>query len=221
MEQGLLTDYKVLILTVDEGVVAKTLQAGFAGGGSELNLDDAAKIIGCWNALAKRTGTFADGSGFAPDEPPMKRAVAFARSIADSKMITARFNEVVDAYDDGDEDVLRCEIEHVDGTFNALERNRLLDWLRQDPGPGRARILSNARCLSEGVDVPSLDAVLFLQPRNSVVDVIQAVGRVMRLAPGKNYGYIILPVAVPAGMPPEKALAVQGRLAGPSGAALP
>ena len=207
VEQGLLTDYKVLILTVDEGVVAKTLQAGFAGGGSELNLDDAAKIIGCWNALAKRTGTFADGSGFAPDEPPMKRAVAFARSIADSKMITARFNEVVDAYDDGDEDVLRCEIEHVDGTFNALERNRLLDWLRQDPGPGRARILSNARCLSEGVDVPSLDAVLFLQPRNSVVDVIQAVGRVMRLAPGKNYGYIILPVAVPAGMPPEKALA--------------
>ncbi|WP_206207033.1 helicase-related protein [Thermobispora bispora] len=132
---------------------------------------------------------------------------------------------MVDAYDDGDEDVLRCEIEHVDGTFNALERNRLLDWLRQDPGPGRARILSNARCLSEGVDVPSLDAVLFLQPRNSVVDVIQAVGRVMRLAPGKNYGYIILPVAVPAGMPPEKALADNQRFkvvwAGPSGAALP
>ncbi|MEV0624732.1 DEAD/DEAH box helicase [Nonomuraea wenchangensis] len=205
--QGLLTDYKVLILTVDEGVVAKTLQAGFAGGGSELNLDDAAKIIGCWNALAKRTGTFADGSGFAKDEAPMKRAVAFARSIADSKAITARFNEVVDAYDDSDDEVLRCEVDHVDGTFNALQRNRLLDWLKQDPGPARARILSNARCLSEGVDVPSLDAVLFLHPRNSVVDVVQSVGRVMRLAPGKNYGYIILPVAVPAGMTPEKALA--------------
>ncbi|MBV9026659.1 MAG: DEAD/DEAH box helicase [Streptomycetaceae bacterium] len=207
VEQGLLTDYKVLILTIDEGVVAKTLQEGFAGGSSELNLDDAAKIIGCWNAMAKRTGTFADGSGFADGEAPMKRAVAFARSIADSKAIAERFNEVVDAYDDADDDVLHCEVGHVDGTFNTLQRNRLLDWLKQDPGQNQARILSNARCLSEGVDVPSLDAVLFLHPRNSVVDVVQSVGRVMRLAPGKNYGYIILPVAVPAGMPPEKALA--------------
>ncbi|MEU2506079.1 type ISP restriction/modification enzyme [Streptomyces sp. NPDC007863] len=207
VEQGLLTDYKVLILTIDEGVVAKTLQQGMAGGSSELGLDDAAKIIGCWNALAKRTGTFADGSGFAEDEAPMKRAVAFARSIADSKSIAERFNEVVDAYDDADDDVLHCEVDHVDGTFNTLKRNVLLDWLKQDPGQNQARILSNARCLSEGVDVPSLDAVLFLHPRNSVVDVVQSVGRVMRLAPGKNYGYIILPVAVPAGMPPEKALA--------------
>ncbi|MFF8996130.1 DEAD/DEAH box helicase [Streptomyces sp. NPDC014983] len=207
VEQGLLTDYKVLILTVDEGVVARTLQAGFAGGTSELNLDDAAKIIGCWTAMAKRTGTFADGSGFGTDEAPMKRAVAFARSIADSKKITARFNEVVDAYADADAEVLRCEVDHVDGTFDTLRRNRLLDWLKQDPGPASARILSNARCLSEGVDVPSLDAVLFLHPRNSVVDVVQSVGRVMRTAPGKNHGYIILPVAVPAGTPPEQALA--------------
>ncbi|MFB4194961.1 DEAD/DEAH box helicase [Streptomyces carpaticus] len=207
VEQGLLTDYKVLILTIDEGVVAKTLQEGFAGGDSELRLDDAAKIIGCWNALAKRTGTFADGSGFGKDEAPMKRAVAFSRSIADSKAIMERFNEVVDAYDDADDDVLHCEVEHVDGTFNTLRRNQLLDWLKQDPGQNNARILSNARCLSEGVDVPSLDAVLFLNPRNSVVDVVQSVGRVMRVSPGKNYGYIILPVAVPAGVSPEKALA--------------
>lgn len=207
VERGLLTDYKVLILTVDEGRVAKTLQQGLAGGDSELRLDDAAKIIGCWNAMAKRTGTFADGSGFAEGEVPMKRAVAFARSIADSTAIAKRFNDVVDAYDDADDEVLRCEVEHVDGTFNMLRRNKLLDWLKQDPGPTNARILANARCLSEGVDVPSLDAVLFLHPRNSVVDVVQSVGRVMRLASGKNYGYIILPVAIPAGMAPEKALA--------------
>ncbi|MFE5403738.1 DEAD/DEAH box helicase [Streptomyces sp. NPDC056580] len=206
VEQGLLTDYKVLILTIDEGVVAKTLQEGFAGGDSELRLDDAAKIIGCWNALAKRTGTFADGSGFGKDEAPMKRAVAFSRSIADSRAITDRFNDVIDAYDGAEDDVLHCGVEHVDGTFNTLRRNQLLDWLKQDPGPNNARILSNARCLSEGVDVPSLDAVLFLNPRNSVVDVVQSVGRVMRVAPGKNYGYIILPVAVPAGVSPEKAL---------------
>jgi predicted helicase len=207
VERGLLTDYKVLILTIDEGVVAKTLQTGLAGGDSELNLDDAAKIIGCWNALAKRSGTFTDGTSFGDDTTPMKRAVAFARSIADSKAITANFNAIVGAYDDADEDVLRCEVDHVDGTFNALRRNQLLDWLKQDPGPATARILSNARCLSEGVDVPSLDAVLFLHPRNSVVDVVQSVGRVMRRSEGKSYGYIILPVAVPAGMSPSQALA--------------
>jgi predicted helicase len=207
VEKGLLTDYKVLILTIDEGVVASALQKGFAGGASELNLDDAAKIIGCWNALAKRSGTFADGTDFGDDTTPMKRAVAFARSIADSKAITTNFNAIVDAYGDADEDVLSCEVDHVDGTFNALRRNQLLDWLKQDPGPANARILSNARCLSEGVDVPSLDAVLFLHPRNSVVDVVQSVGRVMRRAEGKSYGYIILPVAVPAGMSPSQALA--------------
>jgi predicted helicase len=207
VEAGLLTDYKVLILAIDEGVVTKTIQEGLAGGTSELSINDAAKIIGCWNAMAKRSGTFSDGSGFAEGEAPMKRAVAFARSIADSKEIAARFAEVVNAYDDADEDVLRCEVDHVDGTFNTLQRNSLLDWLKQEPGPATARILSNARCLSEGVDVPSLDAVLFLHPRNSKVDVVQSVGRVMRLAPGKNYGYIILPVAIPAGMSPEKALA--------------
>jgi predicted helicase len=207
VEKGLLTDYKVLILTIDEGVVARTLQTGLAGGKSELNLDDAAKIIGCWNALAKRSGTFTDGTSFGEDTTPMKRAVAFARSIADSKAITANFNAIVGAYDDADEDVLHCEVDHVDGTDNALIRNQRLDWLKQDPGPANAHILSNARCLSEGVDVPSLDAVLFLHPRNSVVDVVQSVGRVMRRADGKSYGYIILPVAVPAGTSPSQALA--------------
>ncbi|MGW4319491.1 DEAD/DEAH box helicase [Streptomyces sp. NPDC004684] len=207
VEQGLLTDYRVLILTVDQNAVAKAHQQGLAAGGSELNIDDAAKIIGCWNGLAKRTGTFGDGTGFLPGEEPMRRALAFARSIKDSEAIANHFNEIVSSYEDADEELLNCEVEHIDGTFNTLRRNDLLDWLKQDPGPNNARILSNARCLSEGVDVPNLDAVLFLQPRNSVIDVVQSVGRVMRLAPGKRYGYIILPVAVPAGMSPEEALA--------------
>ncbi|MER6097265.1 type ISP restriction/modification enzyme [Streptomyces sp. NPDC001728] len=207
VEQGLLTDYKVLILTIDEGQIAESLQQQLADANNELSLDDAAKIVGCWNGLAKRTGKLADGTGFEPGEAPMKRAVAFARNINESKELAKRFREVVQAYDGADEEILDCDVDHVDGTFNALRRNDLLDWLKQDPGPGKARILSNARCLSEGVDVPDLDAVLFLHPRNSVVDVVQSVGRVMRLADDKKYGYIILPVVVPAGTPPEKALA--------------
>ncbi len=219
VDRGLLTDYKVLVLTVDEELVAAPLQAQFAGDAGELRLDDATKIVGCWNGLAKRAGRSPDGGGFTPGEPPMRRAVAFAQDIAASKQIAALFPRVVDAYRDlladSDNDGaevnstnldLTCAVRHVDGTFNALERHRELQWLKAPIPEGECRILSNARCLSEGVDVPALDAVLFLHPRSSVVDVVQSVGRVMRKAPGKDYGYIILPVAVPAGVSPAQAL---------------
>jgi predicted helicase len=102
--------------------------------------------------------------------------------------------------------VLHCELDHVDGTFAALKRNSLLDWLKAPAEENTCRILSNARCLSEGVDVPALDAVLFLNPRNSIIDVVQSVGRVMRRAEGKKYGYIILPIGIPADVSAEDAL---------------
>src|SRR5699024_7099841 len=101
---------------------------------------------------------------------------------------------------------LSCEVHHVDGSFNALARSNELAWLKAPTADNECRILSNARCLSEGVDVPALDAVLFPHPRNSVVDVVQSVGRVMRKAQDKDYGYIILPVAVPADKSPSQAL---------------
>ncbi|MFE2122408.1 DEAD/DEAH box helicase [Rhodococcus aetherivorans] len=217
--RGLLTDYKVIVLTVDEELIAAPMQAQLAGDHTELTLDDASKIVGCWNGLAKRAGRSPDGTGFAPGEPPMRRAVAFAKDIAASKQVAGVFPTVVDAYldlldehendgrtVDGTNRDLRCVVHHVDGTFNALERNKELAWLKAPIPEGECRILSNARCLSEGVDVPALDAVLFLHPRNSVVDVVQSVGRVMRLNEGKDYGYIILPVAVPAGIAPSQAL---------------
>jgi predicted helicase len=213
VSKDLLTDYKVLVLAVEETAVAKTFQQQLSDEHNELRLDDAAKIVGCWNGLAKRGET---EHSFGTDPHPMRRAVAFSRSIKDSQAIQRLFtsvvNQYIDAHDLDDEDregpdVLRTEIEHVDGTFNALLRNQLINWLKEEADDHTCRILTNARCLSEGVDVPALDAVLFLNPRNSVVDVVQSVGRVMRKAAGKRYGYIILPVGIPAGMTPEDALA--------------
>jgi predicted helicase len=149
------------------------------------------------------------------DPQPMRRALAFCRSIATSKLIETEFSAVVDEYlgeedksqvEDGpSSDRLEIEIEHVDGTFNAKSRNQLLDWLKDDTEGNIARILTNARCLSEGVDVPALDAIMFLHPRKSLIDVVQSVGRVMRRAEGKKMGYVILPVGVPAGVEPEVA----------------
>jgi predicted helicase len=212
VELELLTDYKVLVLTVDEESVARTFQQLLSDDGNELKLDDAAKIVGCWNGLAKRGKV---EHSFEPDTRPMRRAIAFAGNIKDSKRIEELFQSVTDHYvgatDQENSDgtsPLRCNVQHVDGTMNALERNNKLDWLKDEPTQGSCRILTNARCLSEGVDVPALDAVMFLSPRKSVVDIVQSVGRVMRKddASGKRFGYIILPIGIPAGMTPEEAL---------------
>jgi predicted helicase len=205
VERDILTDYKVVVLAVDEQYVAEKFQRELAAEDNQLNLEDTAKIVGCWNGLSKRALKPDD---FNSDPQPMKRAVAFARSIAESKTIATMFQQVVDKEMSQDPDGLglRCEVQHVDGTFSSFDRNEKLDWLKQEPAEGTARILSNARCLTEGVDVPALDAIMFLKPRDSQIDVVQAVGRVMRKLEGKKYGYVILPIAVPAGVDPETAL---------------
>jgi len=209
VEADLLTDYKVLVLAVDETYVAENFQQAMANSG-EIQLDQAAKLIGCWNGLAKNFGPQAtDGDAPGVGRAPMRTAVAFAQTIKASKAAAAAFPDLADrALIDAPEDraKLRIEAAHVDGTMGVHKRNTHLAWLKEPAPDGVCRVLTNARCLSEGVDVPTLDAVLFLTPRGSQVDVVQSVGRVMRKAPGKELGYIVLPVVVPSGVAPEEAL---------------
>jgi len=207
VQKGLLTDYKVLVLAVDEAMVSAGVQKRLTDGNNELILDDATKIIGCYRALSKLDVK----SDVVADPNPMRRAVAFCRDIKSSKAIKSEFAAVVDEYLinqplEAGQTKLTCEVDHVDGTYNATARNALLSWLKEDAPENTCRILSNARCLSEGVDVPALDAILFLHPRKSQIDVVQSVGRVMRRAEGKSMGYVILPIGVPAGVKPEDAL---------------
>jgi len=207
VQNKLLTDYKVLVLAVDESMVSAGVQKRLTDSDNELVLDDATKIIGCYRALSKMDVK----ADVVADPHPMKRAVAFCRDIKSSKNIKSEFTAVIDEYLKSqllpaDFQGLNCEVDHVDGTYNATARNGLLGWLKEEAPENTCRILSNARCLSEGVDVPALDAILFLHPRKSQIDVVQSVGRVMRRAEGKNMGYVILPIGVPAGITPEEAL---------------
>lgn len=212
VQNGLLTDYKVIVLAVNEADIASGIQARLSDENSELVLDDATKIVGCYKALLKSDfAGEAEGDGL-----PMRRAIAFTRSIAASKTIEAEFARVADDWREAVEEAgssgsalppLETQVRHVDGSFNAKSRDTLLAWLKAETGrDDECRILTNARCLSEGVDVPALDAIMFLHPRKSQIDVVQAVGRVMRRAEGKRMGYVILPVGVPAGVEPEAAL---------------
>jgi predicted helicase len=211
---GLLVDYKVIVLTIDEAHISSRLQKLLADEDNQLKVDDAAKIVGCWKALSKQE----QEKTLLDDDAPMQRAVAFCQVIeprkkakvhkVSSKNIAAMFQRVVEAYQEQEDDhnTLICEAEHVDGSMNATEKENKLKWLKADLPDDKCRILSNVRCLSEGVDVPALDAVLFLTPRDSQVDVVQSVGRIMRNAPNKKRGYVILPVVIPTGMEPHDAL---------------
>lgn len=197
VNRGILTDYKVMVLAVDETMVERSFQKMISKD-SELEFNDVSKIIGCWNGLVKR-----QSHSNVISANPMKRAIAFAGTINDSKLITDMFTNVVDMYinESGYQtDPVRVQIEHADGSMNALQKNEKISWLKSEVPPNTCRILSNARFLTEGVDIPDLDAVMFLKPRKSKIDIAQAVGRVMRKAEGKDYGYVILPIGVPAGV---------------------
>ena len=209
VEAGLLSDYRVVVLTVPENLAARIL-AHFGGDLEEgLRIDDTALMIGCWRALAK-----ADPEVFPEQErTPMSRAIAFCRTIRSSKQVEHLFADIAEQYrslDSGGDPERKlpahaAPARHIDGTCNAARRAEALAWL-DAPGEGECRILTNARCLTEGVDLPALDGILFMHPRKSQIEVVQAVGRVMRKAEGKQMGYIILPVVVAPGANAENVL---------------
>lgn len=209
VEKDLLSDYKVLILTVSEEEVTPAMRSMLSET-SEINTQETARIVGCINALSKR---IIGDSGITKetDPSPMRMAVAFCASIKKSKDATRLFNACQEIYYDtltpeAKQEIVHVASDHVDGSMSAQDREKKLSWLKEKTKAHHCRILTNARCLSEGVDVPSLDAVMFLSAKNSQVDVVQSVGRVMRKAPGKKYGYIIIPVVVPSFADAEAAL---------------
>ena len=222
VQNGLLTDYKVLVLTVSEDDVPQNIKRDITDTTTELNFDDTSKLIGVINGLSKMVRGD-DHRTWDADPRMMRRAVAFCSAIGNeskagtSKYIASVLPRISRKYEENlDADSLSHTVsvatKHIDGSMNSQERNEILQWLADEPENDReCRVVTNVRCLSEGVDVPSLDAVLFLSARNSQVDVVQSVGRVMRTfhrgqPDEKKYGYIIIPIVVPSDVSAEEAL---------------
>lgn len=223
VQNGILTDYKVLVLTVSENMIPANILAEIRDkNAKELNYDDTGRLIGIINGLSKKI--LGDkGLTWSSDPRIMKRALAFTHKIGSvqepgtSKNVASILPRLSSLYEENlneeeKKQIVHIQAKHVDGSMSAAERNEALSWLAEDAeDPQECRIITNVRCLSEGVDVPALDAVLFLSARNSQVDVVQSVGRVMRsfhkgLSDEKKYGYIIIPVVVPENTKPEDAL---------------
>ncbi|GMC15536.1 DEAD/DEAH box helicase [Enterococcus faecalis] len=204
VSNDILTDYKVMVLAVDEKVIQKDMQKVLSDSENGLDVDDVSKLIGVWNGLMKRSSVDKDAVF---EGKPMQRAISFINTINNSKKISSQFNEVVNEYLEGNESIQQSiNVRHVDGMMNTLEKKEALDWLSEDFAEDETRVLSNVKFLTEGIDVPNLDAVIFLAPKKSQVDIVQAVGRIMRKFKNKEYGYIILPIVIPEGTTPESIL---------------
>lgn len=228
VENGLLTDYKVLVLTVSEADLPANIREEAENKDKELNFDDATRLVGVINGLSKIIKGD-NGITWQTDPRMMRRGLVFCSQIRPSKknsrlndsiasvdfaaampVISQKYNEELS--EEEQKKVVHITSKHIDGSMNAQDRDNILSWLKEEADdPQECRLVSNVRCLSEGVDVPALDAVVFLSPRNSQVDIVQSVGRVMRsfhkgLPDEKKYGYIIIPVVIPMGAKPEDVL---------------
>lgn len=213
----LLTDYKVIILAVRKenlsgvtnSVNKKISQLEAKGTKLDkklINNEFVCKIIGTHKGLAKQDLIVLDEKNKEDhnlqhqyDTAPSQRAINFCKSINTSKNIKDSFETIMECYDEELKKKsfknLQISIDHIDGTMNCKERLEKLENLNQFE-PNTCKVLSNARCLSEGVDVPALDSIVFFDGKSAMVDIIQAVGRVMRKAKNKKRGYIILPIAL-------------------------
>ncbi|OOP92138.1 restriction endonuclease, partial [Helicobacter pylori] len=213
----LLTDYKVIILAVrsenlsgvTNSVNKKISQLKAKGTKLDkklINNEFVCKIVGTHKGLAKQDLIVLDEKNKEDhnlqnqyDTAPSQRAISFCKSINTSKNIRDSFETIMECYDEELKkksfNNLKINIDHIDGTMNCKERLEKLENLNQFQ-PNTCKVLSNARCLSEGVDVPALDSIVFFDGKSAMVDIIQAVGRVMRKAKRKKRGYIILPIAL-------------------------
>ncbi len=213
----LLTDYKVIILAVRKenlsgvtnSVNKKISQLKAEGTKLDkklINNEFVCKIVGTHKGLAKQDLIVLDDENKEDhnlqnqyDTAPSQRAISFCKSINTSKNIKDSFETIMECYDEELKKKsfknLKISIDHIDGTMNCKDRLEKLENLNQFK-PNTCKVLSNAKCLSEGVDVPALDSVIFFDGKSAMVDIIQAVGRVMRKAKRKKRGYIILPIAL-------------------------
>ncbi len=212
VHRKLLSDYQVVVIGYDENQVVNAHNFYATEKEENISTQEWIQMVGCWDALADPETVGPDRDRPAgtvnPDVTKIcRRAIAFSNTIKSSENVAEHWPQIVQtttrvspqSHKDAVCAPLGLEVKHIDGKMNAYKRHKALDWLRADPGDNEARVVTNARCLTEGVDVPSLDAVLFLAPKRSDIEIVQAVGRVMRKAPGKQTGYIVLPVLVPEG----------------------
>jgi Predicted helicase len=187
IQEGYLSDYRIVAMELDKKEVQKELYE-YLGSKDSLDVDETTKLVGL-GRLVK--GEVYNESGN-PLDLKIKSGIVFTSKIAKSKKIAEEFPKIFQEYF---KTTPPAEIKHIDGKMSAFEKRNRIDWLKGG-NDNKAHILTNAKVLTEGIDVPALDFVAFLEPKESIVDIIQALGRVIRKAEGKDFGLIFIPLVV-------------------------
>ena len=200
VDMGILVPFKVALTEVSEQEVYEEMAQ--SGEDVPIAINDLTKMHGAWKSITHPDGV---------DNPPrlLQRVIVFHNSVNKSRIFAGAkesklaFEQLVNkAKNLGQSVDNNVEVRHIDASTRTSKRGENLEWLRRsDMDENTCRVLTNARCLQEGVDVPSLDGVIFMDPKASKIDIIQSIGRVMRKPNDgkKQYGYVILPIPVPAG----------------------
>jgi len=176
-ERQILCDYNVITIGVSRQEVKELIQKNLFVRPDSGKWDEEmeADMLAAMVALRK-----------AMKEYPIKHAVSFHGSIKRAE----QFREYNDSFTQEFPSFGELSTFHVSGqTPTGTRSNIIKQFAKADRS-----LVTNARCLTEGVDVPSIDCVLFADPKKSKVDIVQAVGRALRPAQGKKLGYVILPV---------------------------
>lgn len=190
IEKKLLTDYRVVIIGVDDPTIAQWIanrELVTTNTGIQTDCESLAAQIGLLKAIK---------------DYDLRRIISFHSRVNRAEAFTIDIRQIMAWISDEHRPSGTLRTDFVSGNMPANKRKIKLDQLKALTADERG-VLSNARCLSEGVDVPSLDGVAFIDPRSSQVDIIQAVGRAIRLSPDKKLGTIVLPVFIAAGQNAE------------------
>ncbi len=193
IQRDLLTDYQVLIVGVTDQTIGEFVQRGALVTRDGSTVEDA-RTLSSHVALAK-----------AMKQYDLGRVVSFHNRVSRAKAFSETYPDVVAWMPQAERLASELWTRHVSGKMSSGKRDALLDEFRTLDTCARG-LISNARCLSEGVDVPAIDGVAFVEPRSSQVDIVQAVGRAIRLAANKKVGTIVLSVFIDDAEAPEAAI---------------
>lgn len=193
IERNLLTDYQVVIVGVDDAMIAEWVRNR--------------KIVGTATGFETDAQTLATQIGLikAIKDYGLRRIISFHNRVKRAAEFAQELPLVLEWLDPQHKPTGTITADHVSGAMSTIARRQKLSRLKQI-GEGEVGILANARCLSEGVDVPALDGVAFVDPRSSQIDIVQAVGRAIRLSKDKTKGTIIIPVFIEQSDDPEQAI---------------
>jgi predicted helicase len=190
---GLLTDYRVVIVGVDDETVADWIRDRHLVG-TETGIESDAESLAAEIGLIK-----------AIKDWDLQRIISFHSRVKRADRFAQELREVCTWLDDSNKPNKTIWSEHVSGEMPTISRRLKLQRLKA-VAEGEVGLLSNARCLSEGVDVPALDCVAFIDARSSQIDIVQAVGRAIRLSAKKKTGTIVIPVFIEQGGDPERVI---------------